>query len=54
MTLKLKDDIDILKMYLRTKIEVARHSKLRAWIEKYENMFPGQRSKSNVTNFQYL
>jgi len=35
MTLNLKGDPDILKLYLHTKNEIAglRHSKLRAWIE---------------------
>jgi len=60
MTLKLEGDLDILKMYLHIKNEVARlrHSKLlmvdeiyMANEKKYENSSQGQSSRSNVTNF---
>jgi len=56
MTLKLNRDLNILKMYLQTKNEVARsnHSKYIARIEKYENSSQGQKSRSNVTDFQSL
>jgi len=60
MTLKLEGHLDILKMYLHTENEVAtlRHSKLLVVDEicmvneKYENSSQGQRSKSDVINFQ--
>jgi len=49
MTLKLEDDLDILKIYLHTDNNAAslRDSKLRALIEKqYENMSQGKKSRS--------
>jgi len=60
MTLKLEGDLDILKMYLHTENEAAmlRHSKLLTAYEicmvNYVNSSQGQRSRSNVTNFQSL
>jgi len=56
MTLKLNRDLDILKLYIHTENEVARysHSKGIAWMKKYENSSQGQRSRSNVINFQPL
>jgi len=62
MTLKLEGDLDILKVYFYAENEVAglRHSKLLIMDEicmankKYENSCQGQRSRSNVTNFQPL
>jgi len=49
MTLKLYCDFDIVKMYLQTENEAARSS---PEMKKYKNSSQGQRSKSNVTNFQ--
>jgi len=48
MTLKLEGDGDILKMYPHTENAAAslRHSKLRAGIEKYEDISQSQRSRS--------
>jgi len=43
-----------LKVYLHTEIEVARSSQGIAWDKQYENSSQGQRSRSNVTNFQPL
>jgi len=63
MTLKLKGDLDILKMYLQTENEVARlrHSKLltlheigMAITSKMKNMKITQDQRSNVINFQRL
>jgi len=60
MTLKLQGDLEVLKMHLGTKNEVAmlRHSKLLleddtcvANGRKYENGSQDQRSRSDVTNF---
>jgi len=63
LTLKLEGALDILKMYLYTKYEVARlrHSKLltvdkvsTANTKKYENSSQSQMSRSNVTNIEAL
>jgi len=53
MTQKLEGDLDILKMYLYTKTEVAmlRHLKLMHTANKKIRKYL---SKSNVTNFQTL
>jgi len=56
MTLKLKGDLDTLKMYRHTENKAAslRHSQLKAQIGKSTKMSQGQRSRSNVTNFEPL
>jgi len=57
MTLKLNRDLDILKMCLQTENEVAKSSHLKyiaRILKKYDNSSQGQRSESNVTNFEPL
>jgi len=58
MTLKLEGDLGILKMYFHTENEVARLRHvdlcmvLQVKLKKYENNSQGQKSRSNVINFQ--
>jgi len=56
MTLKLNRDIDILKMYLQLKMKLLGQAirKIMSGLEKYKNSSQGQRSRSNVINFQQL
>jgi len=55
MTLKLNRELDILKMYLQTKNEVARGQAIQnIWPELKKNtkIAQGQRSRSNVTKVE--
>jgi len=62
MTLKHEDDLDILKIYVENEVARLRHLKLlkldeicmatTSEMKKYETNSQGQRSRSNVTNFQ--
>jgi len=54
VTLKLDHDLDILKLHPHTENKVLRSGQVVTGAEKYQNSSQGQRSRSNVTNFQPL